>query len=163
MDEEELIARLSIEDAMSDVMSHIANASLDMADKLEQSGATISSAFDNMSSDVTSAVDSLSSAASSYDRMAGSATNSTDHWTSAVGNYDKSALEATHTTEQLVAEGFKAEDALFQEGEAALVAQVAMDDLRSASEAAADVKSDLSEVQKEKSSTTGLYHSIPPM
>ena len=146
MDEEELIARLSIEDAMSDVMSHIANASLDMADKLEQSGATISSAFDNMSSDVTSAVDSLSSAASNYDRMAGSATNSTDHWTSAVGNYDKSALEATHTTEQLVAEGFKAEDALFQEGEAALKAQVAMDDLRSTSEAAADVKSDLSEV-----------------
>lgn len=146
MDEEELIARLSIEDAMSDVMSHIANASLDMADKLEQSGATISSAFDNMSSDVTSAVDSLSSAASNYDRMAGSATNSTDHWTSAVGNYDKSALEATHTTEQLVAEGFKAEDALFQEGEAALKAQVAMDDLRSTSEAAAEVKSDLSEV-----------------
>lgn len=115
MDEEELIARLSIEDAMSDVMSHIANASLDMADKLEQSGATISSAFDNMSSDVTSAVDSLSSAASNYDRMAGSATNSTDHWTSAVGNYDKSLLEATHTTEQLVAEGYKTVDALFTE------------------------------------------------
>jgi TP901 family phage tail tape measure protein len=168
MDEEQLVARLSIVDDMSDTLSHISDAGTNMFNAIENASSAAGAAFDNVSStaassanavenlsrsfdavssaNAVSAASDLSSAVGDFESSAVSAASGTDYWTSAVGNYDKSALEAIMTTEQLVEAGYKTEDALFQEGESALKAQAAMDAMSSASEAAANVKSDLSEV-----------------
>lgn len=51
------------------------------------------------------------------------AAQATDYWTDAVGNYDKGCLEAVYSTEELVNMGFKTEDALKAEADAAEEAQ----------------------------------------
>lgn len=118
MGEEQLVARLSIVDDMSDTLSHISDVGTDMFSTFESASSAASAAFDNVSSttaSTASSIDSLSSAMNSYESSASSAASSTDYWTSAVGNYDKSALEAVHTTEELVEMGMKSADALLEE------------------------------------------------
>ena len=149
MDEEELIARLSITDDMSDTLSNIADAGTNMFATFEQASSSAGKAFDNVSSSAASsanAVDSLSSSASNYENSVSSAASSTSYWTSAIGNYDKSAMEATHTTEELIESGYKTVQAFFEESDTAQRCASAVDELMNVSEQATTSHDDLSRV-----------------
>ena len=115
MDEETLVARLSIIDDISETLSHIADVGADMSSRLSDAGTTASSAFE----DATSSANSMASAMDSLDKAASGAATGMSYWTQAANNYDKSALEAIHSTEELVDMGLKSADALLEESHAA--------------------------------------------
>lgn len=141
MHEDILTAKLSIIDDMSDTMAHIADIGLDMAGKLEQSGHTVSTAFDDMSSTASNAVSAMDAVSNSAENAA----NSTDHWTSAADKYNKSALESIYTTEELIDKGFKSSEALLEESNAAAQYDEALTNLYHEMEDAAYLQEALSE------------------
>ena len=167
MDEEVLVARLSLVDDMSERLYHIATAGTDMSSRLEYAMSQASVAFDSVSSvaeSSTSAIDELSrsinnvssgnavnaandlsSAVSDFESSAVSAASGTDYWTSAIGNYDKSAMEATHTTEELIESGYKTVQAFFDEGESAQRCTDVVNRLTNETESAVTVHNNLLE------------------
>lgn len=92
-----------------DAMSSAGNKTLDAFDKLSD---TADKAFANTTEETQKATEAMEKAA-----------QATDYWTDAVGNYDKGCLEAVYSTEELVNMGFKTEDALKAEADAAEEAQ----------------------------------------
>ena len=92
-----------------DAMSSAGNKTLDAFDKLSD---TADKAFANTTEETQKATEAMEKAA-----------QATDYWTDAVGNYDKGCLEAVYSTEGLVNMGFKTEDALKAEADAAEEAQ----------------------------------------
>ena len=92
-----------------DAMSNAGNKALDAFDKIADSA---DKALSNATEGTQKATDAMEKA-----------TQATDYWTDAVGNYDKGCLEAVYSTEELVNMGFKTEDALKAEAEAAENAQ----------------------------------------
>ena len=92
-----------------DAMSSAGNKTLDAFDKLSD---TADKTFANTTEETQKATEAMEKAA-----------QATDYWTDAVGNYDKGCLEAVYSTEELVNMGFKTEDALKAEADAAEEAQ----------------------------------------
>lgn len=92
-----------------DAMSSAGNKTLDAFDKLSD---TADKAFANTTEETQKATEAMEKAA-----------QATDYWTDAIGNYDKGCLEAVYSTEELVNMGFKTEDALKAEADAAEEAQ----------------------------------------
>lgn len=92
-----------------DAMSSAGNKTLDAFDKLSD---TADKAFANTTEETQKATEAMEKAA-----------QATDYWTDAVGNYDKGCQEAVYSTEELVNMGFKTEDALKAEADAAEEAQ----------------------------------------
>lgn len=167
---ENLTARFSAEDVMSDKIARIAEAGLEMAEQLEQAGASASSSFDDMASGVatvarsadgvatsiTAAADSLDS----YGSAAESAAASADNWTAAIGNYDKELLEALYTTEELVEMGFKTADALAEQEEMFALCEQAAENLSKGLEATEEAQSSLSAaMEKASEAADGLLNS----
>lgn len=151
---ENLTARFSAADEMSDKIARIAEAGLDMAEQLEQAGASASQSFDGMSSGVVSAAraadgvaTSITAAADSmdsYGSAAESAAASADNWTAAIGNYDKELLEALYSTEELVEMGFKTADALAEQEEMFARCEQAAENLSKGLEATGEAQGTLS-------------------
>ncbi len=167
---ENLTARFSVADEMSGSIARIAEAGLDMAERLEQAGASASQSFDDMASGVVSVArsadgvaTSISAAAESidsYGSAAAEAAASTDNWTQAVGNYDRSLLEAINTTEELVSQGFKSVDALAEQEEMFALCEQSAENLTKSIEATEEAQNSLSSaMDKANEAAEGLINS----
>lgn len=148
MDEEQLLARLTLVDDMSDKLLDIANAGMDMTSKLEQMGDTVNAAFNSVSEQASrsvSAAEELSSAMNGLSNSSMGAANGADYWTSAVNGYDKSAMEAVYSTEQLVEMGYKSADALLEQSSVTETLDGAMNALVNGMDSAASSQNELSQ------------------
>jgi TP901 family phage tail tape measure protein len=94
---------------------------------MASSGGNVTKEFKSMEDAADAAFGNVENGAGSAADALGKAASSTDYWTDAIGNYDKEAMEAVYTTQELVDMGFKSEDALAAEAEAANNAADKMD------------------------------------
>ena len=165
----DLLARFRLIDEMSQRMSSIASAGTNMLSSWQSAGQAINgslagadqaaaglsrsvdraaqsvNSFDRASSNVSSSTEELASAMESQQEAAEGAAESTDYWTDAVGDYDRSALEAIYTTEELVEMGFKTQDALEHEAQAAEEAADAAEELGDAAEESGEQQEEMGE------------------
>lgn len=118
-----------------DAMSSAGNKALDAFDKIADSA---DKALSNATEGTQKATDAMEKA-----------TQATDYWTDAVGNYDKGCLEAVYSTEELVNMGFKTEDALKAEAEAAENAQDKTEELGDEMEKTSKKSEDFGDKSKE--------------
>lgn len=118
-----------------DAMSNAGNKALDAFDKIADSA---DKALSNATEGTQKATDAMEKA-----------TQATDYWTDAVGNYDKGCLEAVYSTEELVNMGFKTEDALKAEAEAAENAQDKTEELGDEMEKTSKKSEDFGDKSKE--------------
>lgn len=146
----DLTAKFSATDRISDTISDIAQAGMDMVEQFERAGDIASAAFDGMESGAASVVSSADGVATSIADIA----EQTDHWTSAADNYSKSALEAIYSTEELVDMGLKSADALQEQEQMLEVCERAASQLAKSMEAAAETQSDLSAAMDAAAETT---------
>lgn len=118
-----------------DAMSNAGNKALDAFDKIADSA---DKALSNATEGTQKATDAMEKA-----------TQATDYWTDAVGNYDKGCLEAVYSTEELVNMGFKTEDALKAEADAAENAQDKTEELGDEMEKTSKKSEDFGDKSKE--------------
>lgn len=148
-----LTAVFELVDRISDKLDAIADSGADAVSQWEQAEATADAAFGAAESGgqrAAQSVDGVASAAKEMNdtlddasRSMDDAASSTDYWTAAVGNYSKEALEAVYSTEELVEMGFKTQEALEAEANAAQAAEEALDDLEEQSSDTEDSQDDM--------------------
>jgi len=95
-------------DDLSSIFDRMANSGARAVDQWESANSIANSAFSQASTGAEQTAKAMQTAA-----------DSTDNWAQAVGSYDKIALEAIDATQELVDLGYKTEDALTAEAEAA--------------------------------------------
>ena len=157
-----LTTRFSLADQMSAGLEKISQAGMNMVDEFQRAEAAANSAFDGISSGVTSAVSSVSGVATSLDKLqtsttkygsaAGDAAAQTDYWTDAVGNYDKSLLEAINSTEELVEAGFKSSDALEEQNRMIALCEQSFGELSQSISAATSIQDEMESAVKKADS-----------
>lgn len=118
-------------------------------DSMVTAGERALDAFDKMESSADKAYSTVSDGAEQASRAMDKATQATDYWTDAIGNYDKGAMEAIYTTEELVAMGFKTEDALSEVADTADKASEEIEKFGKESKEAADKTDEFGDKSKE--------------
>lgn len=125
-------------DEMSNTLDSMASSGEAAVKQWESAGDVASTAFSAASSGAAEAAQAASDAASA-----------TDYWTEAIGNYDKGALEAVYSTEELVEMGFKSQEALEAEANAAEEAARKVEEQARAAEDAAKEQENMGETGSE--------------
>lgn len=125
-------------DELSNTLDSMANSGEAAVKQWESAGATAGAAFARAESGAAEAA-----------RAANDAASATDYWTDSVGNYDKSALEAIYSTEELVEMGFKSQEALEAEANAAEEAARQIEEQANAAEEAAKEQENMGETGSE--------------
>lgn len=118
-------------------------------DSMVTAGERALDAFDKMESSADKAYSTVSDGAEQASRAMDKATQATDYWTDAIGNYDKGAMEAIYTTEELVAMGFKTEDALSEVADTADKASEEIEKFGKESKEAAEKSDEFGDKSKE--------------